>query len=104
LTFEQDGFNEVDNLIMSSLAYLEFDGIAPSRTNRNAVSLSDIEKQNSAQIDTFALLGHNPLFKRLPELFHKAARSQRYCGVKLSGYVNKINQKQSEQFSAVIFP
>jgi hypothetical protein len=103
LTFEQDGFNEVDNLIMSSLAYLEFDGIVPSEANPNGVSLSAIEKQNSARIDTFVLLDHNPFFKRLPELFHKAARSQRYHGVKLSGYVNEINQKQSEQFSAVVF-
>jgi hypothetical protein len=103
ITFEQDGLNEVDNLILSSLAYLEFGGIVPPETNPNGISLSDIEKQHSAQIDTFILLDHNPFFKRLPELFHKAARSQRYRGVKLSGYVNEINQKQSEQFSAVVF-
>jgi hypothetical protein len=103
LTFEQDGFNEVDNLIMSSLAYLEFDGIVSSEVNLNAVSLSDIEKQNSSRIDAFVQLSHNPFFKRLPELFHKAAQSQRYRDVKLSGYVNEINQKQSEQFSAVVF-
>ncbi|NLE09566.1 MAG: hypothetical protein GX631_09975, partial [Dehalococcoidales bacterium] len=29
LRFPRDKFNEVDNLILSSLAYLDFDGIVP---------------------------------------------------------------------------
>jgi len=101
--FSQDGFNEVDNLIMSSLAYLEFDNLVPSPSVPKTVSLSEVARLNNEQIDKFATLNHNPFFKQLPALFHKVVQSPRYRDIEISNYVNEISYEQSEQFSAVIF-
>ena len=103
LTFAQDGFNEVDNLIMSALAYLELDGAVPPEASYSSISLSEIAKGYKEQIDKFSALVHNPFFKRIPALFRKAAQSARYRDVKLSNYVNLVDYDASEQFSAVVF-
>lgn len=103
LTFRHDGFNEVDNLILSALAYLEFDGIVPPKYSPHSISLSEIAAGFKEQIDKFSDLDHNPFFKQIPGLFYEAAQTPRYRNIKLSHYVNMIDDRNSEQFSAVIF-
>jgi hypothetical protein len=103
IRFDQDGFNEVDNLVLSSLSYLEFANIVPSPTIQSAVVLDEVARLNTDQIDKFASLTHNPVFKLLPELFYKTAQSLRYRDVELSNYVNEVSHEQSKQFSAVVF-
>lgn len=102
LSFARDGFNEVDNLIMSSLAYLNFDGIVPAECDR-PIALSDAARQYDRSKAESSLVEHNQYFKKLPELLSKAADSARYKDIQLSGYENQIDYEQSKQFSAVVF-
>ncbi len=39
LSFHRDNFNEVDNLIFSILAYLEFQDIVPREAGKDSISL-----------------------------------------------------------------
>ena len=37
LTFEQSAFNEVDNLVLSQIAYVDFKNIIPAAYHRNLI-------------------------------------------------------------------
>jgi len=103
LSFARDGFNEVDNLIMSSLAYLDFDSNLSSTLNSAKSSLYESGELNKEKINSFAKINHNPFFKKIPSLLYKAVQSPRYRDIKLSNYVNMIDYEQSVQFSAITF-
>ena len=44
LTFDQDPFNEVDNLILAQLAYVDYEEIVPE-TRENAVPISEVSRK-----------------------------------------------------------
>ncbi len=94
LSFARDSFNEVDNLVMSVLAYVEFDGIVPRETDRGAISLSKVAERLSKKMAQPSPLDNNPFFSQIPGLLIKTAQSIRYKNIKLSGYVNQIDYEQ----------
>lgn len=106
LSFARDGFNEVDNLIFSVLAYIEFDGIVSSEAegNSNSISLAkagehyfkDLIEQPPQNIV-------NPFFREIPKLLLKASLTARFKDIQLSSYVNQIDHKICNQFSATVF-
>lgn len=100
LSFARDGFNEVDNLVMSMLAYLKFDGVVPPDPGAGPVTLSMAAKQPTCRPST----PENSTFsKKVTELFMKAAQSVRYRDIGLSGYVDQVDHERSKQFSATVF-
>ncbi len=103
LSFSQDGFNEVDNLILSTLAYIEFDGIVPFERKSERVFLTDIARQAYDSIDMEAPRTKNPFFVQIPKLLLEAAATKRFGSLELSCYINRIDQDNSEQFSAIVF-
>lgn len=103
LSFEKDGFNEVDNLIMSVLAYVEFDSIVPLSTDGESVTIRSAAEQFKKLYDDISKVSEHQLTRDGFELFMKAANTVRYSNIKLSNYVNQINYEESKQFSAVMF-
>jgi len=103
LSFERDVFNEVDNLILSALAYLDFEGIVPFLPEGDIPVLSEIVDKVMDLVDTESPRYQDPFFHQIPELFAKAAKSVRFGGIGLSCYVNRIDYDKSEQFSALVF-
>ena len=103
LSFARDGFNEVDNLILSTLAYLKLDGVVPPDAAGGAMKLSAVAEQLTKIYDDPADFTNNLFLKQIPEFFLKAAQSVRYRDLELSGYVNQVDHGQSKQFSAVVF-
>lgn len=100
LSFARDGFNEVDNLVMSMLAYLKFDGVVSPGPGGGPLTLSKAAEQPVCRPST----PENSTFsKQVTELFMKAAQSVRYRDIELSGYVDQVDHEQSKQFSAVVF-
>jgi len=103
LSFARDSFNEVDNLILSVLAYLQFDGIVPQESSRDSISLLKAAERFGKTMDKPSSIDRNPFFKQIPKLLSKAAQTTRYGDIQLSGYENQVDYKQSKQFSAVVF-
>lgn len=103
LSFEKDEFNEVDNLIMSVLAYVEFDGVVPLNIDGGSVSLSYVAEQFKNLYSDMSKISEHQLTQQAFELFMKASNTVRYGNIKLSYYVNQINYEESNQFSAVMF-
>lgn len=114
LTLKQSPFNEVDNLILSELAYLDFDGILPKPGQGPGLLLQTAAEQyfqrfpvkkieeNSKDIHLGLLIP-----KTIPAMFQKMAASYRFQNMKLGCFINLLNPEytedpeQFEQFSAL---
>lgn len=99
LTLAQSPFNEVDNLILSELSYLDFTHIVPSCQGAGSVTIAQ-----AAQ----ALLGEDSAIEMgvlvpadIPELLKKAASSLRFSQMELSHFVSYLDNEQAKQFAAV---
>ena len=96
LSMKSSGFNEIDGVILARLAYAPFDRIASQMK----------EKPTSIQEAAEALLklpdiAESVLWKYDTDLLAELSENKRYCNMKLSGYVNQIDQETQMQFSAI---
>ncbi len=103
LSFEADPMNEVDNLILSTLTYIEYDGLVPFEEQGSRIMLSDIAHKAYDAIDFSSPRCKNPFFEHIPDLLLKAASTKRFGSLMLSFYINRLNVDNTEQFSAIVF-
>ncbi len=103
LSFDASPLNEVDALILSQISYVNLEGIVSSDPHAEGVPMMDaVRTYLRAHKGEKAYLG-----KILPPetltLMVRAAKTRRFGALSLFGYVNRINQKDQLQFSAVSF-
>lgn len=103
LSFDADPMNEVDSLILSTLTYIEYDGLVPFEESGSSVMLSEIAQQAYDAIDFNSPRCKDPFFEHIPALLLKASSSHRFGDLRLSYYINRLNTDNSEQFSAIVF-
>lgn len=104
LTFREAPFNDVDNLIFSLLAYLDFSGIVPAEHGETTVPIKAAAN---------SILARNPSMKKfsmgliVPKeilLLCKAVKdTRRFANVEMRAYVNIIDTEKEMQFSAITF-
>lgn len=103
LSFASDSFNEVDNLILSNLSYIQLDGSVPHEINDSKITLSDLaNKFMDSKLPPSKYVNYY-FPEKIAELLIRAAKTARFQNIKLFGYVNRVNHQISNQFSAVIF-
>ena len=98
ITFAERAFNEVDNLLLAELSYLDFGGIVPADFTA-AVPLSDAVAaftKRTPHADMGVLVPD-----KIPGLAQKMAASARFRDVLLSGYVCKLDEQTETQFAAL---
>ncbi len=99
LSFDRDGFNEVDNLIFSSMAYSAFDSIVLDAPGRGPSIRQAAEEMRA--------LGRFEQKSRIlppyPDLFKQASDTVRFKNVTVSSYINIVDNVKPNQFSAVVF-
>ena len=101
LTLQQAPFNEVDNLILAELSYLDFRGIVPG-IGGEGVELQQAAKAFFAKyppgkkIDLGVLLPDE-----LPLMLGKMAASRRFSSMRLSCCADMLDEIKTEQFSAI---
>lgn len=95
ITFEEKQFNEIDNIILSLISYLNFSYIEGINTLENIgkiylerYKLKEITKAGWAQRDAYIILG-------------QLINSERYKNIKVKNYIYIATEE--EQFSAVTF-
>ena len=103
LPFWQAPLNEVDNLILSQIAYMDWEGIIPEDTSLPPVTLLTATRKYLR-----AHKGEAPyLGKIVPpdivSLTAKAAKSRRFGELGLCAHVNRIDDEAQSQFSAITF-
>ncbi|MDR1900589.1 MAG: DUF2974 domain-containing protein [Treponema sp.] len=102
LSFEQAPLNAVDNLILSQISYLPFDGIIPGPEERNVISLAEAAAAVAAFIKADPKKAKQRLTcKEDPQLLETLAASPRYRDLGLAAYVNVIDISEEKQFAAV---
>ena len=101
LTLAQDPFNEVDNLILAELSFVDFGGIVPGPGEGRAVPLwkaaeAYFAKTEGRPIDMGVLVPN-----QIPELLRRTAASPRFRDMKLNGFVDHLDTEKAEQFAAL---
>ncbi|MBS3985593.1 MAG: DUF2974 domain-containing protein [Selenomonadales bacterium] len=103
MSFSCDCFNEVDNLILSQLAYLNLDGVATRGQMCSGMTLSDLASQIIASEEPPSVYASYYYPEKVAELLMCAAKTTRYRDVELLGYVSSHDRQPASQFSAVTF-
>lgn len=103
LTLKQDPFNEVDNLVLSWLSYVELDDIMPNGICNVEVTIKDAAERYFAKHKLEDRLKRNSLTKTSALLFYKLQTAKRFCDMKIVNYVNNISVELQQQFSAMTF-
>ena len=101
LTFDKEPFGEVDALVFSTISYVEFDKIVSDEIQEQIV-LKDAFEMLCGYMD-------DPKYRNLgliiPEdvfvLFEKMAKSKRYASLRMSGYINRVDESSEGQFAAL---
>lgn len=101
LTLEQAPFNEVDNLILSQLVYVNFDYIVPTVWSDQHISMRDamhkyFELYSDDQIQQFSYTVRISI-----PLLRKLGNCLRFANAKLSKFEHIIDLDQTKQFSAM---
>ena len=96
LSFEADEFNEVDNLILAQLAYVDVEGIVTAEENAPAVPLKEASGQFWEKNDKDEILARVSMTKSAPFVMEKMAETKRFSDVKLRCYVNEIRDFVTE--------
>ncbi|MEG0479044.1 Mbeg1-like protein [Peptostreptococcus sp.] len=100
LTFEQSGFNEVDNMIFSQISYLNL-GVIKGKVSiaelgqRYIKSIEDREKEQGSYVTN--------LITRIEGMFLRTYSSNRFKDVLVSDFINKFDEVNESQFSAMTF-
>lgn len=98
LTFEERGFNMVDNLVLVALAYLDLDGIVPGRNGGGHVTVKDAAVRMLARGDEADVRRLN----QVPtSLLSDLAETARFGSARLSRYVDIIDPGEGVQFAAL---
>ena len=113
--FTVDPFNEVDNLVLSELAYVDFSGIVPEPVHENipaayilsaesmlpSVSIMEVCERFWQLHTEEEVKKSGTLYRRAPMILRKLCSGARFGNMRLGGYVNQISRERNEQMAAV---
>ncbi len=99
-SFLERPLNEADNLVLSQLSYLHYEGFVPELNKRSVpVGIRSIYEDE----DRDRILRDYWYRENNKELFELAALSRRFGTMKMDFYVNLINEDEEMQFSAMTY-
>lgn len=99
-SFEERPFNDIDNLILSQLSYLKYDGIVPGiLEKKNGIKLLDI----LTHPDRYKMFTDERYKVVNRSLFEALVFSRRFQTMRLNHYIQITDTKKESQFSAVTF-
>lgn len=97
LSFEAAPFTVVDAMILCQLSYYNYEGLVPDEFGDEPVLLKD------ACIQKVLFPLPNYCTKEDPAICRLARESRRFSEIRMTGFVNKINEKKQSQFCAVTY-
>ena len=102
LTLRQAPFNEVDNLILAELSYLDFRGIVPGIGEGESVELQEAAKAFFAKYSPGTKIELGVLLPdEIPLMLGKMAASRRFASMRLNCCADTLDEVKTEQFSAI---
>lgn len=100
LTFAQSEFNEVDNLILCYLVYVNLDGIAPEM-GEEAVSVRQLSETFFTRYSEKELEKDKSFIRFAPVVLKEMAQTRRFGDLLVQNYVNKVDLEKMLQFAAM---
>lgn len=100
LSFDESPFNDVDNVILSQLAYVDFRDIIPSVQMNKGITLKAASRLFFDLHTKEELAQDKSFIKDAPYLMQKAAQTKRFCDIVLSDYVDTVDEMLEKQFGA----
>lgn len=101
LSFAQSPFNEVDNLILSELVYVEFAEIVPS-PGKGSITLEEANTAFFATHTDEEINARVSSTKVAAFMMREMAKTNRFGKIKLSAYINDIRVEEQSQFCAMV--
>lgn len=101
LTFLQAPFNEVDNLILAELAFVDLNGIVPGIGEGEGVALRDAAARYFADGRDKVLESSVLVPALIPDMLEKMCTSARFGDLILSCREEHLDEAHAEQFAAV---
>ena len=102
LTLEQSPFNEVDNLILAELSFVDFKDIVPGPGEGESVALRDAAERFFARFPEGEKIDMGVLVPAaIPDMLRKMADSRRFGDMKLNCFVDHLDVGKGEQFAAL---
>ena len=103
LSLEQSPFNEIDAVIFTQLAYIDFSKIVSSDFSKplllKDVAIQIENSENFAQRVNFGPLINSEIIT----LLQKTGESKRFCNTKLLGFVTSTDIEEEKQFASITF-
>ena len=100
LTFEQSAFNEVDNLVLSQIAYVDFKNIIPAAGSKEKITLRQAAHDFFDLNDEEELQKVTSFIREAPFFMRIAAESRRFGDIVLSDYADVTDDHEEKQFAA----
>ena len=102
LTFAQAPFNEVDNLILAELSFVDLRGIVPGLGEGGSILLREAAQLFFARFPRGEKIDMGVLVPdEIPELLRKMAQSARFGGLGLNCFEDRLDRERGEQFAAL---
>ena len=102
ITFEQVKLNEVDNLILSQLAFVDFTGIVPADPSAAPITVKQAAMQFFFENDVKRIKRPGLIISPLTyKMFRMMAESKRFGDLQLTAFVNEIDLEEEKQFCAL---
>ena len=102
LTLDQAPFNEVDNLILAELSFVDFRDIVPSPGGGKSVELRQAADAFFARFPEGEKIDMGVLVPNaIPEMLERMAESRRFGGMMLNCFTNRLDVGKGEQFAAL---
>ena len=102
LSFDQLAFNELDNLIFSHLAYINFRNIVSHQISKDEfITIKDATQKYYKLYNTLS----KPIGLIIPDevlpMLKLLSTSKRFGSLKLHGYIHEIDKSETKQFSSL---
>lgn len=102
LTLKQDPFNEVDNLILAEVSFVDFGGIVPPPGTGKSVPLRAAAEAFFARFPEGEKIDMGVLVPdAIPDMLRKMAASLRFGDMELNCFVDWLDAERGEQFAAL---
>lgn len=100
LSFEASPFNEVDNVILSELVYVDFSDIVPG-IGEKSVTLAEASERFFVQHTEEEIQARVSSTKMAAFMMREMAKTKRFQDIRLSDYVDDIRLDAQSQFCAM---
>lgn len=100
LDWDASPFNEVDNVILSELVYVDFSDIVP-QVGEGSITLFEANERFFAQHTEEEINAHVSSTKMAAFMMREMVKTKRFKDILLADYVDDIRQDEQSQFCAM---